>query len=119
MQLLLVWFYQDWFNRAFACSAVAPLAQALTAFPYFGKQTINTSGYNEDILQDNNASSLKADIALHFKPTEDSEIIWNSKLGSGNTMLHSTSSMYLKTLLFSNTSLNTKTKISMQSGILQ
>ena len=27
--------------------AVAPLVQALTAFPYFGKQTINTSGYNE------------------------------------------------------------------------
>ena len=91
-------------------AAVAPLSQALTAFPYFGMQTINTSGYNENVLQDNNASSLKADIALHFKPTEDSEIIWNSKLGSGNTMLHSTSRYVLKNFALQQHKLEYKNK---------
>tara|TARA_B110000503_G_scaffold14797_1_gene20323 strand:- start:35235 stop:38129 length:2895 start_codon:yes stop_codon:yes gene_type:complete len=63
---------------------------------FFGSTMINTSGYNEVDLVDNKASSFKTDIALHFKPTEDSEIILNSKMGSGNTMLHATNRNMLK-----------------------
>ena len=63
---------------------------------FFGFQTINATGYKETDLIDNKASSMKADISLHYKPTEDSEIIFNSKLGQGNTMLHATNRNMLK-----------------------
>ena len=63
---------------------------------FFGTYNVNASGYNEVDLIDNEASSFKTDIALHFKPTEDSEIILNSKIGSGNTMLHANNRNMLK-----------------------
>ena len=63
---------------------------------FFGSTVINMSGYNEVDLVDNRASSFKTDIALHYRPTEDSEIILNSKMGSGNTMLHATNRNMLK-----------------------
>ncbi len=63
---------------------------------FFGTYNVNASGYNENELIDNQASSFKTDIALHYKPTEDSELILNSKIGSGNTMLHATNRNMLK-----------------------
>ena len=63
---------------------------------FFGTYNINASGYNEVDLLDNNASSFKTDIALHYKPSEDSELILNSKIGAGNTMLHVTNRNMLK-----------------------
>ena len=63
---------------------------------FFGSTVINTSGYNEVDLVDNIASTFKTDISLNFKPTEDSEIILNSKIGQGNTMLHATNRNMLK-----------------------
>ena len=48
---------------------------------FFGNYQINASGYNEVDLIDNKASSFKTDIAFHYKPTEDSELILNSKIG--------------------------------------
>ena len=63
---------------------------------FFGNYAINASGYNENDLIDNKASSFKTDIALHYKPTEDSELILNSKIGSGNTMLHAANRNMLK-----------------------
>ena len=63
---------------------------------FFGTQTIRTTGYNEVDLTDNKASSMKTDIAFHYKPTEDSELIINSKIGQGNTMLHATNRNMLK-----------------------
>jgi hypothetical protein len=39
---------------------------------------------------------MKVDVALHYKPTEDSEIIFNSKIGQGNTMLHANNRNNLK-----------------------
>jgi outer membrane receptor protein involved in Fe transport len=63
---------------------------------FFGNYQINMSGYNENELVDNQASSFKTDIALHYKPTEDSELILNSKIGSGNTMLHAANRYMLK-----------------------
>ena len=63
---------------------------------FFGTYNIATTGYNEVDLLDNKASSFKTDIALHFKPTEDSEIILNSKIGSGNTMLQAANRNMLK-----------------------
>ena len=63
---------------------------------FFGSTVINTSGYNEVDLINNIASTFKADISLNYKPTEDSEIIFNSKMGQGNTMLHATNRNMLK-----------------------
>ncbi|MDB0043228.1 TonB-dependent receptor, partial [Flavobacteriaceae bacterium] len=63
---------------------------------FFGDYQINASGYNEVDLIDNNASSFKTDIAFHYKPTEDSEIILNSKMGTGNTMLHASNRNQMK-----------------------
>lgn len=72
------------------------VTKALLAAPYFGTYTLNASGYKENQLIDNKASSMKADISLHYKPSEDSEIIINSKVGQGNTMLHATNRNMLK-----------------------
>ena len=74
----------------------AAVTGALQAAPYFGTYTLNASGYKENQLIDNKASSMKADVSLHYKPTEDSEIIINSKVGQGNTMLHATNRNMLK-----------------------
>ena len=63
---------------------------------YFGSTVVNMGGYNEVDLIDNKASTFKTDISLHYKPTEDSEIILNSKMGAGNTMLHATNRNMLK-----------------------
>jgi len=63
---------------------------------FFGTYNINASGYNENELLDNNASSFKTDLAFHYKPSEDSELILNSKIGAGNTMLHVTNRNMLK-----------------------
>ena len=63
---------------------------------FFGNYQINASGYNEVDLIDNKASSFKTDIAFHYKPTEDSELILNSKIGNGNTMLHATNRNQMK-----------------------
>jgi iron complex outermembrane receptor protein len=71
-------------------------AQSLTASKFFGSTQINASGYNEVDLVDNIASTFKTDISLNYKPTEDSEIILNSKIGQGNTMLHATNRNMLK-----------------------
>ena len=74
----------------------AQFNQIFGAGDFFGTYAINLPGYNESELIDNKASSFKTDIALHFRPTEDSEIILNSKIGSGNTMLHATNRNMLK-----------------------
>ncbi len=53
----------------------------------FGTARVTRTGYEERDLLDYDAESLKADFALHFKPwANDFEIVWNSKLGRGNTI---------------------------------
>jgi outer membrane receptor protein involved in Fe transport len=53
----------------------------------YGSATVSRTGYEERDLMDYSAESLKADFSLHFKPwANDFEIIWNSKIGRGNTI---------------------------------
>ncbi len=53
----------------------------------FGSARVTRTGYEERDLMDYDAESFKADFALHYKPmADDLEIIWNSKLGRGNTI---------------------------------
>ncbi|MGB2127898.1 MAG: TonB-dependent receptor [Flavicella sp.] len=66
---------------------------------YFGTKTEMTKtykGYNERDLTDYSARSLKIDAALHYRLTEDSELSWNSKYGTGDAILQATNRNRLK-----------------------
>lgn len=67
---------------------VAQLQGAFALAPnYFGSANIVSSGYTESELVDNKASNFKTNLALHYKPTEDSEWILNTRFGGGSTVL--------------------------------
>ena len=52
-----------------------------------GSQLVTRTGYTEQQMMDYSAHSLKADVALHYKPNaDDLEIILNSRFGNGNTI---------------------------------
>ena len=63
---------------------------------YFGSQLLQTTGYAENDLVDGIASSFKVDVAAHYRFNGNSELIYNSKIGTGNTMLHATNRIFLK-----------------------
>jgi len=51
------------------------------------EDNVGRTGYRESDLTDYEAESMKMDVAFHYKPfANDLEIIWNSKLGIGNTI---------------------------------
>ena len=51
------------------------------------EDNVGRTGYRESDLTDYEAESMKFDVAFHYKPfANDLEIIWNSKLGIGNTI---------------------------------
>jgi outer membrane receptor protein involved in Fe transport len=53
----------------------------------FGSAEVSRTGYEERDLMDYDAQSVKADLALHYKPwANDFTVIWNSKIGRGNTI---------------------------------
>lgn len=53
----------------------------------FGSAAISRTGYEERDLMDYDAQSVKADLAMHYRPfADDFTIIWNSKIGRGNTI---------------------------------
>jgi len=52
-----------------------------------GSAVISRTGYNETDLADDNAESVKADFALHYRPfANDLEVIVNSRIGRGTTI---------------------------------
>ena len=79
----------------------AQAAQATAIFQnfapnYFGIQTIRNTGYKEVELHDGGTSSFKIDLAAHYRIDGNKELIWNSKIGSGNTIYHATNRNNLK-----------------------
>jgi outer membrane receptor protein involved in Fe transport len=53
----------------------------------FGSAAVTRTGYEERELMDYDAESLKADFGLVYRPhADDFEILWNSKIGRGNTI---------------------------------
>ncbi|GAA3508650.1 TonB-dependent receptor [Aquimarina addita] len=53
----------------------------------FGIGYVSRTGYNEEDLNNNQAESIKFDAALHYRPfADDFEIIYNGKIGTGNTV---------------------------------
>jgi len=56
-----------------------------------GTDRISRTGYNEVDLMDYQAKSFKAGVALHWKPfKDDTELIYNGKIGTGNTIYQGT-----------------------------
>ncbi len=59
---------------------------------------VSRTGYNETDLTDNVVKNAKADMSLHFKPWkahQETEIIWQSKFGIGNTVYQGANRYYL------------------------
>lgn len=57
---------------------------------------VSRTGYNETDLTDNKVKNAKVDFSLHFKPWKnDTEIIWQSKFGTGNTVYQGANRYYL------------------------
>ena len=53
----------------------------------FGTAVVSRTGYNERDLIDYNAQSVKADLALHYRPFgDDLEVIYNGRIGRGTTI---------------------------------
>ena len=79
----------------------AQAAQATAVFQnfapdYFGMQTISSTGYKEAELHDGGTSSFKIDLAAHYRIDGNKELIWNSKIGTGNTIYQATNRNNLK-----------------------
>lgn len=71
--------------------ATQPFIPLVSSNPnYFGATPVVSTGYREADLTDYKAESQKFDAALHYRFSEDVELSFNSKVGSGNTILHAT-----------------------------
>jgi iron complex outermembrane recepter protein len=69
-------------------------------FNYPGLYLFHRTGYWEKDLVDYNTKNLKANIALHFKPTEKVEVIASSNFGYGTTVYQGDNRYNLKDILF-------------------
>lgn len=78
-------------NALVLLGAISP-AQA-SVLPNYN---VSRTGYNEVDLTDNKVKNAKIDFSLHFKPwANDTEIIWQSKFGFGNTVYQGANRYYL------------------------
>ena len=57
---------------------------------YFAPTDVSSTGYAEADLTDYSAKSVKIDAALHYKIAPDTELSWNSKIGTGDAILQAT-----------------------------
>jgi len=62
---------------------------------------VSRTGYNEVDLMDYDAESLKLGGSLHYRPWADDrlEVIWNSKVGNGNTIYQGSNRYSIKNFL--------------------
>lgn len=69
------------------------------------------TGYAEKDLNDNTVKSVKADFSLHFKPwANDTEIVFQHKIGLGNTIYQGANRYSLKNFFMNQTRLEVKGK---------
>jgi outer membrane receptor protein involved in Fe transport len=70
--------------------------EASTVLPIGANEAVSRTGYNETDLTDNLVKNTKVDFSLHYKPwAGDTELIWQSKFGSGNTVYQGANRYYL------------------------
>ncbi len=61
-----------------------------------GSAVVSRTGYNERDLIDYNAQSVKADLALHYRPFgDDLEVIYNGRIGRGTTIYQGINRYYV------------------------
>ncbi|WP_136151275.1 TonB-dependent receptor [Flavobacterium sangjuense] len=83
-------------------------ASAVNLLPNYN---VARTGYAEKDLNDNGIKSVKADFSLHFKPwADDNEIIFQHKLGLGNTIYQGANRYALKNFFINQTRLEFKGK---------
>lgn len=76
-----------------------------------GKHEIGRTGYREADLTDYDASSIKADFALHYRPwANDKEFIFNYRTGRGNTIYQGGSRFALKDFVMNQVKLEFRSK---------
>ena len=92
--VLPVFQQMDLLNAAQAAQATAIFQNF--APDYFGMQTIRSTGYKEAELHDGGTSSFKVDLSAHYRIDGNKELIWNSKIGTGNTIYQATNRNNLK-----------------------
>ncbi len=72
---------------------------------------VGRTGYKEKDLTDYRASSVKADVALHYKPWgDDKEFVFNYRTGKGNTIYQGGSRYYLKDFIMNQAKLEFRGK---------
>ena len=83
-------------------------ASAVNLLPNYN---VSRTGYREQDLTDNSVKSVKADFSLHFKPwANDNEIIFQHKVGLGNTIYQGANRYSLKNFFMNQTRLEFKGK---------
>lgn len=83
-------------------------AAAVNLLPNYN---VSRTGYREQDLNDNTVKSIKADFSLHFKPwADDNEIIFQHKVGMGNTIYQGANRYSLKNFIMNQTKLEFKGK---------
>jgi outer membrane receptor protein involved in Fe transport len=83
-------------------------ASAVNLLPNYN---VARTGYREQDLTDNTVKSVKADFSLHFKPwADDNEIIFQHKVGLGNTIYQGANRYSLKNFFMNQTRLEFKGK---------
>jgi iron complex outermembrane recepter protein len=83
-------------------------AAAVNLLPNYN---VARTGYDEQDLNDNTVKSIKADFSLHFKPwKDDNEIIFQHKVGLGNTIYQGANRYSLKNFVMNQTKLEFKGK---------
>ena len=83
-------------------------ASAVNLLPNYN---VARTGYREQDLNDNTVKSVKADFSLHFKPwANDNEIIFQHKIGLGNTIYQGANRYALKNFFMNQTRLEVKGK---------
>lgn len=72
---------------------------------------VSRTGYREQDLNDNKIESVKFDVSLHYKPfANDVEVIFQHKLGFGNTIYQGANRYALKNFSMNQTKLEVKGK---------
>jgi outer membrane receptor protein involved in Fe transport len=70
--------------------------EASTTLPIGVNDPVSRTGYKETDLTDNTVKNAKVDFSLHYKPwAGDTELIWQSKFGTGNTVYQGANRYYL------------------------
>jgi len=83
-------------------------ASAVNLLPNYN---VARTGYDEKDLSDNSVKSVKADFSLHFRPwADENEIVFQHKVGLGNTIYQGANRYFLKNFFMNQTRLEFKGK---------